>query len=120
MRKLKLRAVGYGLILEICLASRNIQRVQNPTTDWAAIRARFPLLEKKTYLNSCSYGALAIEVREALNRYLSDRDEKGTDWNHWVERNESVRGSVAELLGANPDEVAITTSATEPRTLSFR
>lgn len=79
--------------------------------DWAVIRSRFPLLENKTYLNSCSYGALATEVKEALHRYISDREEKGTDWNYWVERNESVRSAIAAFLGADPDEIAITTSA---------
>ena len=79
--------------------------------DWAKIRSRFPILENKTYLNSCSYGALAVEVKESLLRYVRDREEKGTDWHYWVERNESVRSAVAAFLGANPDEIAITTSA---------
>lgn len=75
------------------------------------IRSRFPVLENKTYLNSCSYGALANDVKEALHRYIRDREERGTDWNYWVERNESVRNAVANFLGAKPDEIAITTSA---------
>jgi selenocysteine lyase/cysteine desulfurase len=79
--------------------------------DWAQIRSRFPILENKTYLNSCSYGALATEVKDSLLRYVRDREEKGTDWHYWVERNESVRGAVAAFLGAEPDEVAITASA---------
>ena len=79
--------------------------------DWAQIRSRFPLLENKTYLNSCSYGALANDVKEALQCYIRDREERGTDWNYWVERNESVRAAVAAFLGADPDEIAITTSA---------
>jgi selenocysteine lyase/cysteine desulfurase len=79
--------------------------------DWAQIRSRFPVLENKTYLNSCSYGALANDVKEALQCYIRDREERGTDWNYWVERNESVRGAVAAFLGAHPDEIAITTSA---------
>ena len=86
----------------------------NPTMlppDWGQIRSRFPVLENKTYLNSCSYGALAIDVKGAFKRYLRDREEQGTDWNYWVERNESVRSAVATFLGADPDEIAITTSA---------
>jgi len=78
---------------------------------WARARSRFPVLEKKTYLNSCSYGAMAIDVMEALKRYIDDRMTKGCDWNYWVERNEAVRSSVAQLLGAHADEVAVTTSA---------
>ena len=84
---------------------------QTQRTDWARLRAQFPVLEKKTYLNSCAYGALASDVTKALRRYVDDRLEKGTDWNYWVERNESVRAAVAQLLGARPDEIAVTTSA---------
>ena len=38
------------------------------TIDFAALRRRFPVLERKTYLNSCSYCALADTVRDAFNR----------------------------------------------------
>ncbi len=79
--------------------------------DWENIRSRFPILEKKTYLNSCAYGALATDVTDALQRYIHDRQEKGTDWNYWVERNDSVRNAVAGLLAANADEIAVTASA---------
>ncbi|TDJ32755.1 MAG: aminotransferase class V-fold PLP-dependent enzyme [Gammaproteobacteria bacterium] len=79
--------------------------------DWTQIRSHFSVLENKTYLNSCSYGALATEVKEALQRYIRDREERGTDWNYWVERNESVRMAVATFLGADPDEIAVTASA---------
>ena len=80
-------------------------------SDWEKYRARFPVLEKKTYLNSCAYGALATDVTDALHRYIRDREEKGTDWNYWVERNDSVRNAVARFLGADPDEIAVTASA---------
>lgn len=79
--------------------------------DWDELRARFPVLQKKTYLNSCSYGALATDVTASLHRYIDDRLEKGTRWEHWVERNDRVRAAVARLIGASPDEVAVTTSA---------
>lgn len=79
--------------------------------DWQEIRSRFPVLEKKTYLNSCAYGALSTDVTDALHRYIRDRLEKGTDWDYWVERNDSVRNAVARFLGAHPDEIAVTTSA---------
>jgi kynureninase len=90
------------------------QTSKNPTSsapDWGALRARFPVFEKKTYINSCSYGALAVEVEAAVQRYLQDRLEEGCDWNYWVERNEAARSSFARLLGAIPDEIAVTTSA---------
>ena len=84
---------------------------QTDSPDWSAWRHRFPVLEKKTYLNSCSCGALSTDVTKALQRYINDRLEKGADWDYWVERNEVVRSSVALLIGAQSDEVAVTTSA---------
>ncbi len=79
--------------------------------DWSALRARFPVFEHKTYINSCSCGALAVEVEAAVRRYLHDRLEEGSDWGYWVGRNEAARAAVARLLGAAPDEIAVTTSA---------
>jgi selenocysteine lyase/cysteine desulfurase len=78
--------------------------------DWQQIRARFPVLERKTYLNSCSYGALASEVEASLQKYLRARNENGAEWDYWLERNEAVRSSVARLLGVDAGEVAITAS----------
>ena len=81
------------------------------TPDWINIRSQFPVLERRTYLNSCAYGALATDVTDALQRYVRDRQEKGTDWNYWVERNDCVRNAIADFLGADPDEIAVTASA---------
>jgi len=78
--------------------------------DFAALRREFPVLERKTYLNSGSYGALANEVRVAFEAYLEDRVRVGADWDYWVAKNESVRSLVATLIGASPDEIAITAS----------
>ncbi|HUD97289.1 MAG TPA: aminotransferase class V-fold PLP-dependent enzyme [Woeseiaceae bacterium] len=79
--------------------------------DLAAMRSRFPVLQRKTYLNSCAYGALATDVIAALQKYIDDRLEKGTDWDYWVARNDATRQAIAGFIGATPDEVAVTTSA---------
>jgi selenocysteine lyase/cysteine desulfurase len=76
----------------------------------ARIRHRFPIFERRIYINSCSQGALSDAVREAYERYLADWDEHGAPWEYWVGRLEAARLSVARLLGADEDEVAITTS----------
>ena len=54
---------------------------------------------------------MATDVSNSLQRYIRDRQEKGTDWHYWVERNDSVRNAVANFLGADPDEIAVTASA---------
>lgn len=88
-----------------------VEKKSHPEPDWEALRARFPVFENKTYINSCSYGALAVEVQAAVQHYLQDRLEQGCDWNYWVERNESARSAMARLLGATSNEIAVTTSA---------
>jgi selenocysteine lyase/cysteine desulfurase len=75
-----------------------------------SIRDRFPILERVAYLNSCSQGALSADVRRAYERYLRDWDERGSPWEYWVERAEAARRAFAGLIGAEPDDVAVTTS----------
>ena len=80
-------------------------------TDFEAMRRRFPVLKRKTYLNSGSYCALADTVRDAINSYMDERLAVGANWDVWVMKSESVRALMAQLLGVTSDEVAITASA---------
>ncbi len=76
----------------------------------ASIRGRFPIFKHKVYVNSCSQGALSDSVRAAYQRYLDDWDERGAPWEYWVELMEAAREELAGLIGADGDEVAVTTS----------
>src|ERR1700730_8294010 len=78
--------------------------------NFEALRKEFPVLQRKTYLNSGSYCALANEVRAAFNAYMEDRLLVGANWDVWVTKNESVRALTASLLRAAPDEIAVTAS----------
>jgi selenocysteine lyase/cysteine desulfurase len=80
-------------------------------TNISALRSRFPVLERKTYLNSGSYCALADSVRDAINAYMDERLLVGANWDVWVMKNEAVRSLMAQLLHAQPDEIAVTASA---------
>jgi selenocysteine lyase/cysteine desulfurase len=80
-------------------------------TNFEALRRRFPVLERKTYLNSGSYCALADSVRDAINAYMDDRLLVGANWDVWVMKNEAVRALMAQVLHAQPDEIAVTASA---------
>src|ERR1700692_2126236 len=74
------------------------------------LRKEFPVLERKTYLNSGSYCALANDVKAAVEAYMEDRLLMGANWDAWITKNESVRALTATLLHAAPDEIAITAS----------
>jgi selenocysteine lyase/cysteine desulfurase len=78
--------------------------------NFEALRKEFPVLERKTYLNSGSYCALAKHVKSAFEAYMEDRLLVGANWDVWVTKNESVRSLVAKLLSAKPDEIAVTAS----------
>jgi selenocysteine lyase/cysteine desulfurase len=79
----------------------------------AAIRGEFPIFESATYLNSCSQGALSHRVRDAVEGWLAGWDANGAEWDFWVERNEAFRASIAGLLHARDDDVAVTTSVSQ-------
>src|SRR5207253_5816179 len=76
----------------------------------ARCRHRFPIFGQRIYINSCAQGALSDAVRGSYERYLRDWDEYGAPWEYWVERGEAARASFADLINAEPDEVAVTTS----------
>ena len=78
-----------------------------------AVRGEFPILERATYLNACSQGALSHRVRAAYEEYLAGWDANGAEWEFWVERAEAARAGFARLLHGLPDEVAVTTSVSQ-------
>src|ERR1700749_1362178 len=78
--------------------------------NFGALRKEFPVLQRKTYLNSGSYCARPNEVRAAFDAYMEDRLAVGANWDVWVMKNEAVRNLTAQLLNAAPDEIAVTAS----------
>jgi selenocysteine lyase/cysteine desulfurase len=74
------------------------------------IREQFPVFERLVYVNSCSQGALSDAVRDSFQDYLRDWGEKGAPWDYWVEREDAARAAFARLVGAEPEEIAVTTS----------
>jgi selenocysteine lyase/cysteine desulfurase len=79
--------------------------------DFAALRAEFPVLQRKTYLNSGSYCALAVNVKAAFEAYMDDRLAVGANWDVWITKSEAVRVLMAQVLHCASDEIAVTASA---------
>jgi selenocysteine lyase/cysteine desulfurase len=92
-----------------------VARGQTPRglTPGQSVRSRFPIFEHTTYANSCSQGALSVDVRQAYEEYLAGWDEHGAEWEHWVELAEAARAAFAGLVGADPAEIAVTTSVSQ-------
>ena len=77
------------------------------------LRDRFPIFKDKVFINSCSKGALSIDVQEAYQQYLTDWASQGSPWELWVEQMELLRTQFASLLNAQSDEIAIKTSVSD-------
>jgi selenocysteine lyase/cysteine desulfurase len=80
-------------------------------TNISSIRSRFPVFQKKIYLNSCSQGALSGQVEAGFQEFLHTWHEHGSPWDLWVQHYESARAVFARLIGAETDEVALVASA---------
>jgi selenocysteine lyase/cysteine desulfurase len=78
---------------------------------YSGFRKRFPIFREKIYLNSCSQGALSDDVESALNEFTRSWHQQGSPWDHWIEVQEDLRREFASMIGAAPDEVAITFAA---------
>ncbi|NDI10433.1 MAG: aminotransferase class V-fold PLP-dependent enzyme, partial [Actinobacteria bacterium] len=74
-------------------------------------RHLFPVFDRVTYINSCSQGALAYQVRAALDEYLDGMESEGALWDLWVTKQEEVRGLIAKVFGTSESKVAVTPSA---------
>jgi selenocysteine lyase/cysteine desulfurase len=72
-------------------------------------RAEFPILQRKTYLNSCALGALSTRVIESIERCMGIWNEWGShSWtDFWTEEVARLRQKFARLIGAQPHEIAI-------------
>ena len=82
-----------------------------PQTSLAQFRARFPIFGRRVYLNSCSQGALSVDVEAALGSFLESWRAEGSPWDRWVGEVERLRAVFAASIGADPGEVAVMPNA---------
>ncbi|MBI3400150.1 MAG: aminotransferase class V-fold PLP-dependent enzyme [Acidobacteria bacterium] len=76
-----------------------------------AFRARFPLLATRVYVNSCSQGALSLDVESAIAAFTASWHAHGSPWDRWVGEVERLRTAFAATIGADADEIAVMPSA---------
>ena len=74
-------------------------------------RARFPIFGQRVYLNSCSQGALSLDVEEAVASFIESWRTHGSPWDRWVGEVERLRAAFADAIGADADEVAVMPNA---------
>jgi selenocysteine lyase/cysteine desulfurase len=77
----------------------------------STLRSGFPILGEKTYLYSCSQGALSQATFAGMRAFMESWRNSSAPWNDWVVEYEAMRAQFAHFIGADPDEIAILTSA---------
>jgi len=81
-------------------------------TNWADIRAEFPGLKGRTFLDTATFGQLPRRTVEAVSRHFTQRDETACrDFLSWFDDAESTRANVAKLINAAADDIAFVPNA---------
>ena len=77
-----------------------------------AYRSQFPILQRKTYLNSCSLGALSTRSMQNIEQFMEMWNEWGAHawYEIWLGEIAKVREKFASIIGAQVHEVAIAPS----------
>lgn len=72
-------------------------------------RAEFPVFRQKTYLNSCSLGALSARSRARVGEFLDLWDARGASawYDTWWGALDQVRDGYARVIGARASEIAL-------------
>jgi selenocysteine lyase/cysteine desulfurase len=75
----------------------------------ALYRQRFPIFDRKVYLNSCSLGPLSRDSRAGLDQYADDWSEFGAPawWHRWIPRIDEIRALFARAINAETSRVTI-------------
>lgn len=81
----------------------------DPHRDLLAYRDEFPILSKKTFLNTCSLGALSRRSRANVEEFLDLWDELGASawYELWVSKLAELRQAYGRTINAAPERIAL-------------
>ena len=82
-----------------------------PRQDW---RNEFPVTETYIYMNHAGVAPLSRRVREAMAGFIEDATVNGAvNAEDWAETAEVCRGAAAQLINADPTEIAFMKNTTQ-------
>ncbi len=74
---------------------------------WKEVRAEFPALSGRTFLNTATYGQTPRCAVEAMHKHLARRDEHAcTDFLSWFDDMDRIRGLCAQLIHCEASDIA--------------
>ncbi|NJK85351.1 MAG: aminotransferase class V-fold PLP-dependent enzyme [Bacteroidales bacterium] len=79
--------------------------------DWKAVREEFPVCKKFVYLNPAGGSPVSFSAAAEGKRFYDEMLEGGdTYWDEWLERTEKVRENLSDFIGAEKNEIGLTTN----------
>lgn len=78
-----------------------------------AVRRQFPILERLTYLSVCEKGIISRPTRAAVDLYLDRMESAAASRTEHEQYVVSARAKFAELINAQPEEVAYTRNVSD-------
>jgi len=81
-------------------------------SDWAAIRAEFPSLQGRIFLNTATFGQLPACTKKAAIAHFERRDQTAAlDFLEWFDDLDQTRSRVARLIHATKEDIAFVPNA---------
>ncbi len=81
-----------------------------PAYDLEAWRREIPILDRSIPMNNCSQAPQTLRTRRAAEVYLDSWNQRGMDWDAWIDEVERARAEFARLVGATPNDIAVFSS----------
>ena len=84
----------------------------DPHRDLLNYRSEFPILQNKTFMNTCSLGALSQRSMSGVQEFLNMWAELGASawYRLWIGKLAELRGAYGRVIGAPPENIALTPS----------
>ena len=77
-------------------------------------RSQFPVTKSSIYMNHAAVAPISRRVHDAMAALIEDVQQFGAEhWHRWTETYGNVRRSLAQLLNAEPSEIAFTKNTSE-------
>lgn len=95
------------------MAHTSVAVSERPTTSIAEAYREFPATEHLTYMDVAARGLISRAVRTALDAHLDGRLLGSAQKDEYFALVERTRSRFAELINAQPDEVALTKNVSE-------
>ena len=81
---------------------------------WLELRRMMPCAEKWAYFDHAAVAPISAPAGAALVEWANDLAQNGcADWPTWAQELEQIRRRGAELISADPDEIALVRNTTE-------